>query len=564
MTSLDTRGIRESHLYIMLQKIEGPFRELAKRDLLGTDVVCRNEKKTRDEVAELSSSPGSNVDTESPSSTVCGASSDILEPSSSFKIELGGNGKERENALMRYQDLQIWTWKESFNASVLRAMNYGKKQCTPLLGVCNTCLDSYMIEDGFCPSCHTATDPEDRESFLDQNFFEEKLRNGPENFIASNPLRIRMMKALLSCLEASVPYDALQSSWTEDIRKAWALRLFNASCTEDLLQILTQYEGVIKRDHLSSDFETTEELLGYCAMSKGVAYNSARSGYVLQLPWIPQTAAAVALRFFELDAAIFYRLREKPESSEEKKVENFIKLSSRYPHLDDRQMKEESWEYKNINAPGNSKYKQVIRGRGTARPRRKWPKGVSGSVSEYGKKSVKHSQSLTQVLMQQGEVTYGQKHVRGPRTLRKRRTEKTLAQETLTDHFGERTNVRIVSGISRNSSYDADKEANANMEAMEEQSNSLDDAMDSDDNVPETSYQFGKWDTGLAVPQGRINNDATAMSDVDGDDSEEDENCNNVENLEEDLGINDYDSDRPGDLPSDEGSDSLVSGDYSD
>lgn len=90
------------------------------------------------------------------------------------------------------------------------------------------------------------------------------------------------------------------------------------------LQILTQYEGVIKRDRLSSDFETTEELLSYCAMSKGVGYNSARSGSVVQLPWIPQTAAAVALRFFELDAAIFYRLHEKPESYEEKKVENFI------------------------------------------------------------------------------------------------------------------------------------------------------------------------------------------------------------------------------------------------
>lgn len=59
-------------------------------------------------------------------------------------------------------------------------------------------------------------------------------------------------------------------------------------------------------------------------MSKGVGHNSARSGSVLQLPWIPQTAAAVALRFFELDAAIFYRLHEKPESYEEKKVENFI------------------------------------------------------------------------------------------------------------------------------------------------------------------------------------------------------------------------------------------------
>lgn len=201
LTSLDTRGTRESHLYIMLQKVEGPFRELARRALLGTDVVGQNEKKTRDEVAELNSIPGSNVGTESPNSTVCGMSSDPLEPSLSFKIELGRNGRERENALSRYQDLQIWMWKESCNASVLRAMSYGKKQCTPLLGICDVCFDSFMLENGVCPSCRTTTDPEDRESFLDQNFFEEKLKIGPANFIASNPLRIRMMKVLFTCLE---------------------------------------------------------------------------------------------------------------------------------------------------------------------------------------------------------------------------------------------------------------------------------------------------------------------------------------------------------------------------
>lgn len=235
----------------------------------------------------------------------------------------------------------------------------------------------------------------------------------------------------------------------------------------------------------------------------------------------------------------------------------------------DKQLKEESWEYKNMNAPGNSKFKQVIRGRGSARPKGKWPKGASSSVSESGKKSLKHGQTLTQALvMQQGEGTYGQKHVRGPRTLRKRRTENKIAQETLADSFGERTNVRIVSRISRNSSGDVDKVANAKMEAMEGQSNSLDDAMDSDDNAPETSsYQFGKWETGYSLPRKGIDNDAMEVSDVDGDDSEDDENGNNnIENLEEDLGVNDYDSYRPGDEQSDdeEGSDSVVSGDYSD
>lgn len=207
LVSLDTRGIRESHLHIMLQKIEVPFRELARKNLLGANVVGHIEKKIGNEVADLSTSPGSNDGTESPNSTVCGTSSESLEPSSSFKIELGRNDRERENALNRYQDLQIWMWKESFNSSILRGMNYGKKQRIPLLGICNLCLDSFMIEDGYCPSCHTTTTKLENGECFFEKCFEEKLKNEPMNFIVSNgtrPLRIRVMKALLICLEVRI------------------------------------------------------------------------------------------------------------------------------------------------------------------------------------------------------------------------------------------------------------------------------------------------------------------------------------------------------------------------
>lgn len=91
-----------------------------------------------------------------------------------------------------------------------------------------------------------------------------------------------------------------------------------------LLQLLTEFEGAIKRDNLSSSFETTEELLNYCASSKVSGFDFAHPGSVSRLPWIPQTTAAVALRLLELDASILHCELEKPKLPDEKKVEHFI------------------------------------------------------------------------------------------------------------------------------------------------------------------------------------------------------------------------------------------------
>lgn len=90
------------------------------------------------------------------------------------------------------------------------------------------------------------------------------------------------------------------------------------------LQVLTQFEGAIKRDKLLSSFETTEELLSYCASSKNAGFDASHTGSVPQLPWIPQTTAAVALRLLELDASISYSQQETALLPDEKKVEYFI------------------------------------------------------------------------------------------------------------------------------------------------------------------------------------------------------------------------------------------------
>ena len=198
------RGIRESHLHIMLQKIEVPFRERVRKNLSFNCIEGKEGMKTGDELAEVSSSPGCNSGLDSPSSTVCGMNSDSLEPSSSFKIELGRNETERENALKRYEDFQIWMWRECFNSSVLRSLTYGKNRCTPLLGTCHLCFDSYMNVECHGHSCHTTSKVGNKEGLVEQTIHEEKVKVEPLNFGDSNsshPLRIRLIKVLLNSLE---------------------------------------------------------------------------------------------------------------------------------------------------------------------------------------------------------------------------------------------------------------------------------------------------------------------------------------------------------------------------
>ncbi|KAL0442726.1 UNVERIFIED_CONTAM: Homeobox-DDT domain protein RLT2 [Sesamum latifolium] len=175
------------------------------------------------------------------------------------------------------------------------------------------------MKRGSCPSSHRnhnkiGAKGNSSELLDDENNFMDRT----DYMSNSSPLRIRLIKALLTLLEVSVPSEALHSSWTEDRRKTWGLELQNCSSIEGLLQILTQFEGAIKRDYLSADFETTEELLCYCDSSRGAAYGFNYTGSVPQLPWIPKTTAAVALRFLELDASIFYTPNQKAESHDEK------------------------------------------------------------------------------------------------------------------------------------------------------------------------------------------------------------------------------------------------------
>ncbi|MBA0663130.1 hypothetical protein Goklo_007169, partial [Gossypium klotzschianum] len=147
LASLDVRGIRESHLRIMLQKIESSFKENVRRNLHSARAMGQSGSSSENEVSEIDSSPDFTGSYDSPRSGICGLNSDALETLPAFKIQLGRNDNERKSAMKRYQDFQRWMWNECYNSSTLCAMKYEKKRSTQLLAVCDTCLGSHMPED---------------------------------------------------------------------------------------------------------------------------------------------------------------------------------------------------------------------------------------------------------------------------------------------------------------------------------------------------------------------------------------------------------------------------------
>lgn len=410
LLSLDTRGARESHLHVMLQKIETLFKENIRRNIGRAENTDRSGRFSR---IEAGPSDGS------PNSTVCVSGSDSMEPSPSFNIELRRNESERKNAMKRYRNLEMWMWKECLYSSNLSAMAHGKQRCFPLLGVCDFCHESYRFEKDICLRCFRSFS-----TFGERlSYPEPEIReNVPEtndrcDWDITHPLRIRLIKSLLTFLEASVPAEALQSSWTGINREIWGSKLHGSLSPADLLQVLTWFESVVKRDYLSLNFETTEELLGTSGLSERAASGS---GSVPVLAWIPQTTAAVTLRIFELDASILYSPEQKAELHMGDELNEMVveKPPLKFTFL------------KNIGKTvtdmdhGKPMKQGSRRGGGGGRSRGgKWQKRVAGSISVSGsRQNLKDNFTMSQAIKQQT-------HGRGRRTVRRRRIEKMVEEE---------------------------------------------------------------------------------------------------------------------------------------
>ncbi|KAL1325259.1 hypothetical protein HN51_035339 [Arachis hypogaea] len=318
--SLDVRGIRESHLHMMLQSIEMAFKESIRRNVHNGDARMENGdtvKRLKTEAFEVDTNNYCS-DIHHPTS-VCIDNSDASEVSTSFAVQLGRNEAENRDALLRYQDFEKWMLNECLNSSILCALKFGKRRRSKLLTVCDSCHDVYFFDRIKCPSCNRTLNAHGKAK-IDTDYF---------HVSSYLPLRMRLLKVLLSIVEVSVPEEAFHGIWTNSYRKSWCTKLDACSSTEDLLEILTVLESAIKREYLDSNYETTSELLG-SRSSSGCPPTNDFVGAERILPWVPCTTAAVALRLMELDACTSYTFQQKMESEKDKRIGIVMKLPTKY------------------------------------------------------------------------------------------------------------------------------------------------------------------------------------------------------------------------------------------
>ncbi|TYG66309.1 hypothetical protein ES288_D06G257500v1 [Gossypium darwinii] len=570
LASLDARGIRESHLRIMLRKIESSFKENVRRNLHSARAMGRSGN-SENEASEIDSGPDFTGSFDSPRSGICGLNSDASGTLPCFKIQLGRNENERKSAMERYQDFQRWMWNECYNSSTWCAMKYEKKRCTQLLAVCDTCLGSHMPEDVHCSYCHQTF----RAFNNNFNFYDHEIRckenrkldNKDKHTLDSSlPMGINLLKSSCALVEVSIPPEALGSMWAEGQRKMWGRKLNASSSTDELLKLLTQLESAIKRDYLSSNFETTRELLGSSLQSEN------DSSTVSVLPWIPQTTPAVALRLLELDSSIMYVKPEKVEPPENREARaSYINLPSRTSlfiknkELELKELDQDEPMKENFTDLSNSKRSSYKRGRGAREQGsgRKWQRKGSGSKSDAGKQIVGENNNLSFQLKQQSQRT-GQSSGHGRRTVRKR-AESRAANSTIMARMSDVVKPKADAVSVRDLDEEWRTERFGMMATVNPpDSNSTEE--ESDDDGQGEGYGQGNWELDLNGASNGWSREPMEASYEEDDTYEDDNGIEQVveEESDGDLEMSDASDDVPNETRNDIGLDSADSEDYSD
>ncbi|CAL0333845.1 unnamed protein product [Lupinus luteus] len=333
LASLDVRGIRESYLHKMLQRIETSFKEYARCNALKGNTRVQNGdtvKILKTEDLEMATNTDCSA-IQCPTSA-CFDNLNALETSTSSVLQLGGNEADSKDTFMRYLDFEKWMKKECLSCLILSAVKFGKKRCSQLLAMCDLCHDVHFSGGIACPSCHNISINKSNSSSSEQIAYSGKMNICIDYFpvSSSSPLRMRLLKVLLSIVEVFLPREALQLHWTDSFRKSWSAKLNATSSTEGLLQILTLLEDAINKEYLASNYETNREMLGSFSSSQCPTNDSIGDERIPVLPWVPYTTAAVTLRLMELDACIFYALQQKVESEKVNRIGIAMKLPSKY------------------------------------------------------------------------------------------------------------------------------------------------------------------------------------------------------------------------------------------
>ncbi|KAK8629361.1 hypothetical protein V6N13_078203 [Hibiscus sabdariffa] len=514
LSSLDARGIRESHLRIMLQKIETSFKENVRRNLQCVAAINRSGSYTENEASEIDYSPDFPASFDRASGAICGLNSDASETLSSFKVQLGTNENEIKSALNRYQDFQMWMWKECYNCSTLCAMKYGKKRSAQLLVVCDVCLGSHVPEEMHCFHCHqTFGSMNNSYNFSEHKCNENKKLDTKDTCTldSSIPSGISLLKSLCALVEVSVPLEALESIWTEGHRKIWGTKLNASSSVDEILKILTHLENAVKQDHLSPTFERTREFLGSNLHSESDFTDSV-------LPWIPRTTAAVALRLLVLDASIMYLKQEKVEPAENREARTFIKLPSRNSlFIKNKGLESEKLEQvepmrtENFADLSNSKRNKYKQGRGGPESGRKSQRRASNSKHRPSKQSSRGKNNLSLRLKQKDQRILDQNSGRHCRTVRKRTERRAAADNTM---VASKTDV-VKPKANDVTLGDSDEEWRGEKFRMMQgvnppDSNSMEE--ESDDNAQGEGYEQGNWEPGF---NGDWNGESMEASDED-------------------------------------------------
>ncbi|XVE51391.1 hypothetical protein DITRI_Ditri02bG0036300 [Diplodiscus trichospermus] len=571
LSSLDARGIRESHLRIMLQKIETSFKENVCRNLKCAKAMDRSGSSSENEASEIDSNPELSAIFYCPSSAICGLKKpNASDAFPSFEIQLGRNENEKKSALKRYQDFQRWMWKECYS-SILCGMKYGKKRDMQLLAVCDACLGSHIPEEMHCGYCHH-TFGSTNNSF---NFSEHEIQckenrkldtKATHTLDSSLPLGIGLLKSLCALVEVSVPLEALESIWTEDHRQIWGRKLNASSSADEILKLLTHLESGIEREYLSSNFETMKELLGSSLASESDSNDSV-------LPWIPQTTAAVALRLLEFDASITYVKQEKVEPSENKQAKTYIKLPSRtslfiknkgleFKELNqDEPIKEENLADLSNSRRNNCKRRKGGREQGSTR---KCQRRASSSKRRTGKISARDNNNFSFHLKQYGQRTIGQSSGRGRRTVRKR-AERRAADNTTVGCMADVVKPHASAVPVR----DLDEERSARKFRVVQMTNppaSNSAEEESDDNVQGEGYEQGNWELDFNGASNGWNAELVEASEEDDDAYEDDNGVEQlgIEDSDGDLEMIDASDEVADKTRNDDVLDSAVSEDYSD
>ncbi|KAK4420574.1 Homeobox-DDT domain protein RLT2 [Sesamum alatum] len=326
VSSLDIRGIRESHLYSMLRKIEASFKGTTRKNLLCTIHPGHAFNEIKKEVLEMRPKLDSCSSNDSRKSILCSSYSKSPESSVQFPNELEKNETEENELMDRCKDVEKWMWEECFNSNKLGALNCGRLRSQLLLQICNCCHDLFSSDHNHCPSCHRTYSISDQSFNFPEHVSQCKGKVSEEHdgvtLKLSLPPRVRLLKAQLATIEASIPSEALESVWSEDYRKSWGMKLHMASTAEELLQNLTLLENSIKSDFLSANYETTWEILS----SRRITADSfSGPEEIAVLPWIPPTTPAVALQLMELDSSIYYTVHQKESCQKDNQAGYFAK-----------------------------------------------------------------------------------------------------------------------------------------------------------------------------------------------------------------------------------------------